>query len=162
VADQRLFDPTSLPMPSGELTRDTIAASPRLPGAAASGIIGSPDRPLSRIASQVAGSLRRHGSRASRASGTLAAERSTRGSFCTLAAPHSYTGEDVLELHGHGGPVVMQMLLGACLERARAWQNRANSRGGHFRGPARSRAGEAVADLIDAASQRRRAARCVR
>ena len=30
--------------------------------------------------------------------------------------PHSYTGEDVLELQGHGGPVVMQMLLGRCLE----------------------------------------------
>src|SRR3982751_1750645 len=25
-------------------------------------------------------------------------------------APHSYTGEDVLELQGHGGPVVLQML----------------------------------------------------
>lgn len=31
-------------------------------------------------------------------------------------APHSYTGEDVLELHGHGGPVVMQQLLQRCLE----------------------------------------------
>lgn len=31
-------------------------------------------------------------------------------------APHSYTGEDVLELQGHGGPVVMQMLLTRCLE----------------------------------------------
>lgn len=31
-------------------------------------------------------------------------------------APHSYTGEDVLELQGHGGPVVMQMLLERCLE----------------------------------------------
>lgn len=31
-------------------------------------------------------------------------------------APHSYTGEDVLELHGHGGPVVLQMLLARCLE----------------------------------------------
>lgn len=30
--------------------------------------------------------------------------------------PHSFTGEDVLELHGHGGPVVMQMLLQRCLE----------------------------------------------
>jgi tRNA modification GTPase len=30
-------------------------------------------------------------------------------------APHSYTGEDVLELQGHGGPVVMQMLLARCL-----------------------------------------------
>ena len=31
-------------------------------------------------------------------------------------APHSYTGEDVLELQGHGGPVVMQLLLRRCLE----------------------------------------------
>jgi tRNA modification GTPase len=31
-------------------------------------------------------------------------------------APHSYTGEDVLELQGHGGPVVLQMLLKRCLE----------------------------------------------
>ena len=32
--------------------------------------------------------------------------------------PHSYTGEDVLELQGHGGPVVMQLLLARCLEAA--------------------------------------------
>lgn len=31
-------------------------------------------------------------------------------------APHSYTGEDVLELQGHGGPTVMQLLLRRCLE----------------------------------------------
>jgi tRNA modification GTPase len=31
-------------------------------------------------------------------------------------APHSYTGEDVLELHGHGGPVVMDLLLARVLE----------------------------------------------
>lgn len=31
-------------------------------------------------------------------------------------APHSYTGEDVLELHGHGGPMVQQQLLQRCLE----------------------------------------------
>ena len=29
--------------------------------------------------------------------------------------PHSYTGEDVLELQAHGGPVVLQLLLGRCL-----------------------------------------------
>lgn len=34
-------------------------------------------------------------------------------------APHSYTGEDVLELQAHGGPVALQMLLNQCLERAR-------------------------------------------
>jgi tRNA modification GTPase len=31
-------------------------------------------------------------------------------------APHSYTGEDVLELQIHGGPVVLQLLLARCLE----------------------------------------------
>jgi len=31
-------------------------------------------------------------------------------------APHSYTGEDVLELHAHGGAVVLQLLVARCLE----------------------------------------------
>ena len=31
-------------------------------------------------------------------------------------APHSFTGEDVLELHAHGGIVVLQLLLGRCVE----------------------------------------------
>lgn len=35
-------------------------------------------------------------------------------------APHSYTGEDVLELQAHGGPVVLQILLARCLEAAAA------------------------------------------
>lgn len=30
--------------------------------------------------------------------------------------PHSYTGEDVLELQAHGGPVVLQLLLTRCLQ----------------------------------------------
>src|SRR5688500_11134230 len=29
--------------------------------------------------------------------------------------PASFTGEDVLELHGHGGPIVMDMVLARCL-----------------------------------------------
>jgi len=33
-------------------------------------------------------------------------------------APHSYTGDDVLELQAHGGPVVLQLLLARCLEAA--------------------------------------------
>jgi tRNA modification GTPase len=32
--------------------------------------------------------------------------------------PHSFTGEDVLELQAHGGPVVLQLLLARCLEAA--------------------------------------------
>jgi tRNA modification GTPase len=33
-------------------------------------------------------------------------------------APHSYTGEDILELQAHGGPVVLQLLLARCLSLA--------------------------------------------
>jgi tRNA modification GTPase len=51
-------------------------------------------------------------------------------------APHSYTGEDVIELQGHGGPVVMQMLLSRCLEAGKEsglrWQSRVNSHNALF------------------------------
>ena len=38
------------------------------------------------------------------------------GLLLHFPTPHSFTGDDVLELHGHGGPLVMQMLLARCLE----------------------------------------------
>src|SRR5690606_4425011 len=31
-------------------------------------------------------------------------------------APHSFTGEDVVELQGHGGPVILDLLVKACLK----------------------------------------------
>ncbi|WP_028312079.1 tRNA uridine-5-carboxymethylaminomethyl(34) synthesis GTPase MnmE [Derxia gummosa] len=43
-----------------------------------------------------------------------------RGIALLFAAPHSYTGEHVLELQAHGGPVVLQMLVARCIEIARA------------------------------------------
>ena len=41
-----------------------------------------------------------------------------RGLAIYFPAPHSYTGEDVLELQAHGGPVVLQLLVARCLEAA--------------------------------------------
>ena len=38
------------------------------------------------------------------------------GLLLFFPGPHSFTGEDVLELQGHGGPVVMDMLLQRCVE----------------------------------------------
>jgi tRNA modification GTPase len=38
------------------------------------------------------------------------------GILLYFPAPHSFTGEDVLELQAHGGPVVLQMLLTRCIE----------------------------------------------
>ncbi len=39
-----------------------------------------------------------------------------RGLAIHFPAPHSYTGEDVLELQAHGGPVLLQLLLARCLQ----------------------------------------------
>ncbi len=82
-------------------------------------------------------------------------------------APHSYTGEDVLELQAHGGPVVLQMLVERCLSIAAE----AGSRGGLMLPRLRLAApgefterawlndkldlaqAEAVADLIDAGTE---------
>lgn len=36
--------------------------------------------------------------------------------FCMMRAPRSYTGEDVLEIHGHGGAVNLQRLLELCYQ----------------------------------------------
>jgi len=72
-------------------------------------------------------------------------------------APHSYTGEDVLELQGHGGMVVMQMLLARVLQ-AGADQGLRAARPGEFTERAFLNdkldlaQAEAVADLIDASS----------
>ena len=69
-------------------------------------------------------------------------------------APHSYTGEDVLELHGHGGPVVMQTLLHACLEAgARLAEPGEFTRRAFLEGRLDLAQAEGVADLIDASSR---------
>ena len=69
-------------------------------------------------------------------------------------APHSFTGEDVLELQGHGGPVVMDMLLhsviqlGARMARPGEFSERA-----FLNDKLDLTQAEAIADLIDAGSE---------
>ncbi len=73
-------------------------------------------------------------------------------------APHSYTGEDVLELQAHGGAVVMQLLLARCLEAGKDLGIRI-ARAGEFTERAFLNdkldlaQAEAVADLIDASTE---------
>ena len=43
-----------------------------------------------------------------------------RGIALYFPAPHSYTGENVLELQGHGGPVVLRILLARCVQAGRS------------------------------------------
>lgn len=75
-------------------------------------------------------------------------------------APHSYTGEDVLELQAHGGPVVLQLLLARVSAVGRMlWPTFRIARPGEFTERAFLNdkldlaQAEAVADLIDASTE---------
>lgn len=69
-------------------------------------------------------------------------------------APHSYTGESVLELQGHGGPQVLRGVLERCLELgARLAEPGEFSRRAFLNGKLDLVQAEAVADLIDAGSR---------
>ena len=75
------------------------------------------------------------------------------GIALVFAAPHSFTGEHVLELQGHGGPVVMNLILERCIELgARLAEPGEFSRRAFLNGKLDLAQAEAVADLIDAAS----------
>ncbi|MHB1186006.1 tRNA uridine-5-carboxymethylaminomethyl(34) synthesis GTPase MnmE [Thiobacillus sp.] len=70
-----------------------------------------------------------------------------------FTAPHSFTGEHVLELQGHGGPVVLNLILQRCIELgARLAEPGEFSRRAFLNGKLDLAQAEAVADLIDAAS----------
>ena len=73
------------------------------------------------------------------------------GILLYFPAPRSFTGEDVLELQGHGGPVVLQMLLARCLELgARLAEPGEFSQRAFLNGKLDLVQAEAVADLIEA------------
>lgn len=68
-------------------------------------------------------------------------------------APNSFTGEDVLELQGHGGPVVLDMLLQRCVELgARLARPGEFSERAFLNDKLDLAQAEAIADLIEASS----------
>ncbi len=76
-----------------------------------------------------------------------------RGIALFFPAPHSYTGEDVLELQGHGGPVVMHELLRRCVALgARVAEPGEFTRRAFLNERLDLAQAESVADLIDASS----------
>lgn len=69
-------------------------------------------------------------------------------------APHSFTGEDCLELQGHGGPVVLDSILQTCLRHgARLAQPGEFSQRAFLNDKMDLAQAEAIADLIDATSR---------
>jgi tRNA modification GTPase len=75
------------------------------------------------------------------------------GLVLRFPAPHSYTGEAVLELHGHGSPAALRLLVARCVELgARLAQPGEFTRRAFLNGKLDLAQAEAVADLIEAAS----------
>jgi tRNA modification GTPase len=95
---------------------DTIAAVATPPGRGGIGVIRVSGPLCVAIAEAVCGGLlspRQAAFRRFRAGDGAVLDE---GLALYFPAPHSFTGEDVLELQGHGGPVVMDLLLARVLE----------------------------------------------
>jgi tRNA modification GTPase len=141
-------------MPKDEIERDTIAAIATPVGRGGIGVVRLSGPKVPGIAKALLGKLPapRHATVAAFRDGR--GERIDHGLALYFPAPHSYTGEPMLELQGHGGPVVMQALLAACLETgARLGEPGEFTRRAFLEGKLDLAQAEAVADLIDAASR---------
>ncbi len=132
---------------------DTIAAVATPPGIGGIGIVRISGPNVPEIARALLGPLpaARHATFARFCS----ADHSTldQGLALYFPAPHSFTGEHVLELHGHGGPVVLDLVLQAVLAHgARAARPGEFSERAYLNGKLDLTQAEAIADLIESAS----------
>ena len=136
---------------------DPIAAIATAPGRGGIGVVRVSGRDLAPVVEAVCGRA------LSPRVATLLAFRAAdgepidQGLALHFPAPHSYTGETVLELQGHGGPVVMQQLLERVLEAGAGIGLRVAEPGEFTRRAFLNdkldlAQAEAVADLIDAST----------
>ena len=132
---------------------DTIAAIATAVGRAGIGVVRVSGNALDQFAEKLLGKIPapRHA--------TLAKFKDAHGELIDqgialyFPAPASYTGEDVLELHGHGGDAVLRMLLQRCLEiGARMAQPGEFTQRAFLNDKLDLAQAEAVADLIEAAT----------
>ena len=133
----------------------TIAAIATAPGRGGVGVIRLSGQNLLPLAATITGGKTPQ-PRLALYSDFLAADGSPidNGLLLYFAAPASFTGEDVIELQGHGGPVVMQMLLSRCLELgARMAEPGEFTKRAFLNNKLDLAQAESVADLIDASSQ---------
>ncbi|HEY8907672.1 MAG TPA: tRNA uridine-5-carboxymethylaminomethyl(34) synthesis GTPase MnmE [Rhodoferax sp.] len=147
--------------------QDPIAAVATAPGRGAVGIVRVSGRDLQALIHALCGKTLQP--REATYTGFLDAQGVAidHGLALYFPAPHSFTGEDVLELQAHGGPVVLQLLLARCLEAATHAAPNGQPNLPHLRlalpGEFSERAflndkidlaqAEAIADLIDASTE---------
>lgn len=133
---------------------DTIAAIATPPGRGGVGIVRLSGPQAFAIAETIAGTLSAPRVAALRHFRDAEGNAIDEGLVLRFPAPNSFTGEDVVELHGHGGPVVMDLLLRAACERgARLARPGEFSERAFLNGRLDLAQAEAVADLIDAGSE---------
>lgn len=137
----------------GMLNADTIAAVATAPGRGGIGVVRVSGRGVSALAQSILGRLPEP------RSATLSfflddrGEPIDQGIALYFPAPHSFTGEHVLELQGHGGPTVLQLLLKRCLSLgARLAEPGEFTRRAFLNDKIDLAQAESVVDLIDAAS----------
>jgi len=132
---------------------DTIAAIATAPGIAGIGVV--------RVSGPLATAIEQRvlGRALTPRQATLARFRDDqgatidRGIAIAFRGPHSFTGEDVLELHGHGGRAVLDLLLGACIAAgARIARPGEFTERAYLNDKMDLAQAEAVADLIGASS----------
>lgn len=132
---------------------DTIAAIATPPGRGGIGVVRVSGHDLAALVEGVAGRV------PPPRVATLATLRDGRGAPLDVGlvlhfpAPHSYTGESVVEFHGHGGPSVLRLVLARCVELgARHAEPGEFTRRAFLNGKLDLAQAESVADLIDAAT----------
>jgi len=133
---------------------DTIAAVATAPGRGGIGVVRVSGKGLEKIFLAILGKIPRP--RYATLSNFLDGDGLVidQGIALFFPAPHSFTGEDVLELQGHGGNAVMQRLLKRCLSLgARLAEPGEFTKRAFLNDKLDLAQAESVADLIDAASE---------
>lgn len=137
------------------MTTDTIVAQATAPGRGGVGIIRVSGPKANQVALEVTGKTLKP--RYAEYLPFQAEDRTVldQGIALYFPNPHSFTGEDVLELQGHGGPVVMDMLIKRILgiDGVRAARPGEFSERAFLNDKMDLTQAEAIADLIDASSE---------
>ena len=137
-----------------KLTSETIAAIATPPGRGGVGIIRISGESLHEISDGIIGTLPEPRRAAYRRFRDAAGEIIDEGLALYFPAPHSFTGEEVLELQGHGGPIILDMLMERVLELgARPARPGEFSERAFLNNKLDLAQAEAIADLIDSSSR---------